>query len=976
MQCQRFNGYSANRNQRQHYPSPSPAPSTSQRGSFGLSQRQEHAPIQCESGASGLYAHPLDCRKFLNCDHGRTFIQDCGPGTAFNDIHKVCDWPHKVDCGTRPPEGNVIVDGTNSLNTGELNTAESQHEPFYGQGMIDTRMGFDSDSQTLPQSNNQQHHQYPAHQQSSTQPQNRQHWPQQQPQYNRQQQPTSFTQQSNDGTISNSLQSSSSLSPSSFNAPNTNELDDLSPKAQVINLPSQDLQPPFRDPTSNGSETSNGGVQSRHNPLDENWSSRGQHDVVTDVPSQDLLPPFKESNDRTGRVGESGVQSRHNPLDRDWANGQRDAVETNFVVTTESNIDHSILSQRKPSAPRAFPDFHEMARRIDEENKKRQQNQNQNPLPQESTASHIPLAPLTPLYTTERQPPSESATKVYHIYPSGFETMGAKCQADRTGLMAHPYDCSRYVHCVNGQIQVRTCEAGYMFNPTLNRCDLTQNVRCNIGAVPTSSPGTNFNEFDESVNEIHNEDRDEKKPFDFGLRVSTDLDQTERTPQSNQSPYFVPDMSVLPLESNSHPQYTYPDSQHRPSSHFKPSQGGDVPLADFDDQANRDGKGLFHSDPRLNYATTTQRTPSATTGRQHVMRIPSGKEHAMPIYQRPTTTKSPSYTYSSLQSANQVSYQPFAKPVSEPEQTDYVPVSEALKLLLRPYVTRNDTKDSSAPPDHMNKIENKLLDMIDNNTNHSKTLEQDSLAAAALNENIAVRNLPDVPRTQVRSGFDTSDENDYETTTRTSSSFDTHLFNHKPHRTLGENQNHNDQSPSPSEYRPTYYKPGTNEPIHIAFPGPHSQSHPLHGQHTNSYHQPHHTTPPPYYNSYTTNIPPTQHANTNYHSPPSHHQQNYGPNYQTNAANFGQAYQNRNLGSPQQTPPPATASAPPPNWYSTNDKPINSAQVRFGKSDFEISTCEGQFDCGTGFCIPFSRVSTQFLSFTLKETYLMFFLLV
>lgn len=88
VQCQHFNGFSSNRNQRQQYPSPSS--SVSQRASFGPSQRQEYAPIQCESGAHGLYAHPFDCRKFLNCDHGRTFIQDCGPGTAVSDFLTTC----------------------------------------------------------------------------------------------------------------------------------------------------------------------------------------------------------------------------------------------------------------------------------------------------------------------------------------------------------------------------------------------------------------------------------------------------------------------------------------------------------------------------------------------------------------------------------------------------------------------------------------------------------------------------------------------------------------------------------------------------------------------------------------------------------------------------------------------------------------------------------------------------------------------
>ncbi|XP_075216413.1 uncharacterized protein LOC142321844 isoform X2 [Lycorma delicatula] len=54
--------------------------------------------IKCPSEFSGLLPHPEFCEKFLNCDHGRTFIQNCGPGTLFNPAISTCDWPSAVDC--------------------------------------------------------------------------------------------------------------------------------------------------------------------------------------------------------------------------------------------------------------------------------------------------------------------------------------------------------------------------------------------------------------------------------------------------------------------------------------------------------------------------------------------------------------------------------------------------------------------------------------------------------------------------------------------------------------------------------------------------------------------------------------------------------------------------------------------------------------------------------------------------------------
>ncbi|XP_075160377.1 peritrophin-1-like, partial [Haematobia irritans] len=53
----------------------------------------------CPPGASGLYPHPSDCTKFLQCANGATYIQNCGPGTAFDSVHQVCDFKEKVHCG-------------------------------------------------------------------------------------------------------------------------------------------------------------------------------------------------------------------------------------------------------------------------------------------------------------------------------------------------------------------------------------------------------------------------------------------------------------------------------------------------------------------------------------------------------------------------------------------------------------------------------------------------------------------------------------------------------------------------------------------------------------------------------------------------------------------------------------------------------------------------------------------------------------
>ncbi|XP_017843015.2 uncharacterized protein LOC108600134 isoform X2 [Drosophila busckii] len=68
-------------------------------GGAAHSARLLDASPQCGAGVNGLQAHPFDCTKFLNCANGRTFIQDCGPGTAFDPVMLICDYKHKVNCG-------------------------------------------------------------------------------------------------------------------------------------------------------------------------------------------------------------------------------------------------------------------------------------------------------------------------------------------------------------------------------------------------------------------------------------------------------------------------------------------------------------------------------------------------------------------------------------------------------------------------------------------------------------------------------------------------------------------------------------------------------------------------------------------------------------------------------------------------------------------------------------------------------------
>lgn len=77
------------------------------------SRYTEVKKITCPADFTGLFPHPETCKKFLQCANGVTYVMDCGPGTAFNPITKVCDWPYNVpSCKTG--ERNTLIDETNS----------------------------------------------------------------------------------------------------------------------------------------------------------------------------------------------------------------------------------------------------------------------------------------------------------------------------------------------------------------------------------------------------------------------------------------------------------------------------------------------------------------------------------------------------------------------------------------------------------------------------------------------------------------------------------------------------------------------------------------------------------------------------------------------------------------------------------------------------------------------------------------------
>lgn len=78
-------------------------------------------PVKCPDNYQGLYKHPTDCKKFLNCANGRTFIQDCAPGTLFNSNLGNCDFPSNVKCETSGYQQQVLSQEKTNCGQGNNN---------------------------------------------------------------------------------------------------------------------------------------------------------------------------------------------------------------------------------------------------------------------------------------------------------------------------------------------------------------------------------------------------------------------------------------------------------------------------------------------------------------------------------------------------------------------------------------------------------------------------------------------------------------------------------------------------------------------------------------------------------------------------------------------------------------------------------------------------------------------------------------
>lgn len=308
--------------------------------------------------------------------------------------------------------------------------------------------------------------------------------------------------------------------------------------------------------------------------------------------------------------------------------------------------------------------------------------------------------------------------------------------------------------------------------------------------------------------------------------------QLKQEVEAIQNPYSIPNVSVLPLESGPQNTYPGPQSPSSSSSYGVPSQGGDIPVENLDnlnkvgdenvhnrvddggdkDSISTGGVGLFHDESASNgeqITSNTQINQVSTSTFGNVTPLPSTQDQEV----LPSTNIK---SYSPLDNYNKNYYQPTGGLSNESGKTGenaQIPISEALKQLLRPYMGKEGAKKLVQNNAEHNKIENKLFNS-DNDQSKNKgkiPLEQDSLAAASVNENFTPRNEPDTSIIFIRPITNTG--------RRPPTQF---------HPKQPQSQPGFQHSPEfHSRNQPSYNRQGIDDPNKIFFPGPASQSHPM-----------------------------------------------------------------------------------------------------------------------------------------------------
>ncbi|KAM7357569.1 uncharacterized protein ACRADG_002858 isoform 2-T2 [Cochliomyia hominivorax] len=97
------------------------------------------------------------------------------------------------------------------------------------------------------------------------------------------------------------------------------------------------------------------------------------------------------------------------------------------------------------------------------------------------TGTYTPLSPPSlppPQHSTVMDPPSVILSPPLPSSPSSTASNGVSCPPGVSGRYPHPYDCSKFLMCANGETTVQECAPGTAWNKAMEVCDFKEKVDC------------------------------------------------------------------------------------------------------------------------------------------------------------------------------------------------------------------------------------------------------------------------------------------------------------------------------------------------------------------------------------------------------------------------------------------------------------------------------------------------------------------
>lgn len=771
--------------------------------------------IKCEKYATGLFPHPENCKKFLHCDNGRTFIQNCGPGTAYNAEYQICDWPKNVDCGDREYDVNE------RRNDPKINVGA---DSVYGEGSISEYLRPGGKTITVD-------HEARRYDASNSYSQIRR---------------AHESYQDNNGKDTTASE---------------NEYG-VKCEQGMIGL----NEHPFR--------------------CDQFLNCDGTASLVQNCAPGTLFNVKAKICDfpRNVMCGNRGVPAKTQPL---------------------------------PPQPPQYPKVNQYAG-----------------------------GSYSPSTTNNRRPLHES---------HDIKINGTKSSTSPPPLL-------------------RTTTA------------------------------TNFDFSDQNIQNQHQ-----------GMHTDRWTTNAQDSNTANAIPkpvatFPIPDMSKVPLAelpaitypTETIPQTTTPKPPYIYHSDKRVSAGGDVPTEDFDLQ--QAGFWPFNRQPNSYDTPLDVHKPTEVHKPTDVLPLKqnrnktfsTGRDHIQPIYHRPLVQNVSLPEPLAAANYNTAYYKPTTESQATPNiQTDYLPLSEALKLLMRPYISKNGTTDVKDVPilHHTRTMEEKILDMADQRKNyrteHTVSLEQDSLASVDFDHTIKYAEpdsddqelmpttTPIIPKnvTTTRKPIITDQKHDENCTHYHPPHVQRRLrptFVHSPefHR-----HDHKHWSSGHGHWRPTNQQPDTNDGTENngspSFTGwnYHQRPHHHHNHHHGSggfQHDPNH----PYHRNHP--IPGSSrypfHHSSNPHIGPNHPDFQHDPNHPYHRHHPVPNNNRRNY-YPDGSTEPRTAPNPNFDIRFGNDgstQPTSFPRDRLSPLDVNEPRAElvcNQFNCQNGLCLPFNKVSQYIVKF-------------